>query len=54
MDPKLPLGLGPLTGLSTNRHLNILLGFIEMNRHKDDPDPPGRVISNSHIPNKYR
>ena len=24
-----------------------------MNRHKDDPAPPGRVISNSHTPNTF-
>ena len=48
MGLKPPLGLGPLFILSMNRHK--LLGFIEMNRHRDDPTPPGRVIPNSYIP----
>ena len=49
MDLKPPSGLGPLPSLSMNCHM--ILGFIEMDRHRDDPAPPGRVIPNSYIPN---
>ena len=49
MGLKTPSGLGPLLSLSMNRHM--ILGFIVMNRHRDDPAPPGRVIPNSYIPN---
>jgi len=49
MGLKPPLGLGPLPSLSMNRHM--LLGFIEMDHYRDDPAPPGRVITNSYIPN---
>ena len=49
MGLKPPSGLGPLPSLSMNRHM--ILGFIVMNRHRDDPAPPGRVIPNSYIPN---
>ena len=43
------LGLGPLLSLPMNHHM--ILGFIVMNRHRDDPVSPGRVIPNSYIPN---
>ena len=49
MGLKPPSGLGPLPSLSVNRHM--ILGFIAMNRHRDDPTPPGRVILNSYISN---
>ena len=49
MGLKPPSGLGPLLSLPMNRHM--ILGFIVMKCHRDDPAPPGRVIPNSHIPN---
>ena len=49
MGLKPPSGLAPRPRLSMNRHM--ILGFIVMNHHRDDPAPPGRVIPNSYIPN---
>ena len=49
MGLKPPSGMGPLLSLPMNRHM--ILGFIVMNRHRDDPAPPGWVIPNSYIPN---
>ena len=48
MGLKSPLGFGPLTKPPSS---SIFMGFIIMNRHRYDPAPPGRVTSNSYIPN---
>ena len=54
MGLKPPSGLGTLTSLPHKPPSSIYSwASYEMNSHRYDPAPPGRVIPDSHIPNSF-